>query len=60
MILVLSAALSVEPVGGDAATDVGRGARRACRLDFEGKNAQFTNPQITAATMAWATKILVV
>jgi hypothetical protein len=28
--------------------------------DFEGKNAQFTNPQITAATMAWATKILVV
>jgi hypothetical protein len=28
--------------------------------DFEGKNAQFTNPQITAATMAWATKVLVV
>jgi hypothetical protein len=26
--------------------------------DFEGKNAQFTNPQITAATMGWATKIL--
>jgi hypothetical protein len=28
--------------------------------DFDGKNAQFTNPQITAATMGWATKILVV
>jgi hypothetical protein len=28
--------------------------------DLEGKNAQFTNPQLTAATMAWATKILVV
>jgi len=28
--------------------------------DFEGKNAQFTNPQITAGAMAWATKILVV
>jgi hypothetical protein len=28
--------------------------------DFEGKNAQHTNPQITAQTMMWATKILVV
>jgi hypothetical protein len=28
--------------------------------DFEGKNAQYTNPQITAETMGWATKILVV
>jgi hypothetical protein len=28
--------------------------------DFEGKNARYTNPQITAATMGWATKILVV
>jgi hypothetical protein len=28
--------------------------------DFEGKNAQFTNPEITAGTMGWATKILVV
>jgi len=28
--------------------------------DFEGKNAQFTNPTLTAATMGWATKILVV
>jgi hypothetical protein len=28
--------------------------------DFEGKNAQYTNPQVTAATMAWATKVLVV
>jgi hypothetical protein len=28
--------------------------------DFEGKNAQYTNPQVTAATMGWATKILVV
>jgi hypothetical protein len=28
--------------------------------DFEGKNAEFTNPQRTAATMAWATKVLVV
>jgi hypothetical protein len=28
--------------------------------DFEGKNAQYTNPEVTAATMAWATKILVV
>jgi len=28
--------------------------------DFEGKNAQFTNPEITAVTMGWATKILVV
>jgi hypothetical protein len=35
-------------------------ARRVVDSDFEGKNAQFTNPQITAATMAWATKILVV
>jgi hypothetical protein len=28
--------------------------------DFVGKNAQFTNPKITAETMGWATKILVV
>jgi hypothetical protein len=28
--------------------------------DFTGKNAQFTNPVLTAATMGWATKILVV
>jgi hypothetical protein len=28
--------------------------------DFAGKNAEFTNPQKTAATMTWATKILVV
>jgi hypothetical protein len=28
--------------------------------DFAGKNAQFTNPQITAEAMAWATKVLVV
>jgi hypothetical protein len=28
--------------------------------DLAGKNASFTNPQLTAATMAWATKILVV
>jgi hypothetical protein len=28
--------------------------------DFAGKHAQFTNPKITAATMGWATKILVV
>jgi hypothetical protein len=28
--------------------------------DLEGKNAQFTNPTLTAATMGWATKILVV
>jgi hypothetical protein len=28
--------------------------------DFAGKNAQFTNPVLTATTMAWATKILVV
>jgi hypothetical protein len=27
--------------------------------DFEGKNAQFTNPQLTAATMSWAGKVLV-
>jgi len=28
--------------------------------DFVGKNAQFTNPKLTAETMGWATKILVV
>jgi hypothetical protein len=28
--------------------------------DFGGKNAQFTNPKLTAETMGWATKILVV
>jgi hypothetical protein len=28
--------------------------------DFAGKNAQFTNPQLTAQTMGWANKILVV
>jgi len=28
--------------------------------DFEGKNAQFTNPKLTAETMTWAGKILVV
>jgi hypothetical protein len=28
--------------------------------DFEGKNAQFTNPKLTAETMTWATKVLVV
>jgi len=28
--------------------------------DFVGKNAQFTNPKLTAETMGWATKILVI
>jgi hypothetical protein len=28
--------------------------------DFAGKNAQFTNPELTAQAMAWATKVLVV
>jgi len=28
--------------------------------DFAGKNAQFTNPQLTAESMTWATKVLVV
>jgi hypothetical protein len=28
--------------------------------DLAGKNASFTNPQLTAATMAWATRVLVV
>jgi hypothetical protein len=28
--------------------------------DLANKNAQFTNPQLTAQTMAWASKILVV
>jgi hypothetical protein len=28
--------------------------------DFAGKNAQFTNPKVTAAAMNWATKVLVV
>jgi len=28
--------------------------------DFVGKNAQFTNLKLTAETMGWATKILVV
>jgi hypothetical protein len=28
--------------------------------DFKGKNAQFTNPQLTAQTMGWATKVIVV
>jgi hypothetical protein len=28
--------------------------------DFAGKNAQFTNPKITAEAMGWATKVLVV
>jgi hypothetical protein len=28
--------------------------------DFAGKNAQFTNPKLTAETMGWATKVLVV
>jgi hypothetical protein len=28
--------------------------------DFRGKNAQFTNPKLTAETMAWATKVLVI
>jgi hypothetical protein len=28
--------------------------------DLLGKNAQFTNPQLTAETMTWPTKILVV
>jgi hypothetical protein len=28
--------------------------------DFVGKHAQFTNPQRTAETMAWATKVIVV
>jgi len=28
--------------------------------DLAGKNAQFTNPKLTAETMGWATKILVV
>jgi len=28
--------------------------------DFISKNAQFTNPQLTAETMAWTTKVIVV
>jgi hypothetical protein len=28
--------------------------------DFEGKNAQWTNPQITAQTITWADKVMVV
>jgi hypothetical protein len=28
--------------------------------DFAGKHATFTNPQVTAEAMAWATKVLVV
>jgi len=28
--------------------------------DFAGKNAQFTNPKLTAQTMGWATRILVI
>jgi hypothetical protein len=28
--------------------------------DFAGKNAKFTNPQLTAEAMGWATKVLVV
>jgi len=28
--------------------------------DFTGKNATFTNPQLTAATMGWAAKVLVI
>jgi hypothetical protein len=28
--------------------------------DFAGKNAKFTNPQLTAEAMAWATKVLVI
>jgi sulfur relay (sulfurtransferase) complex TusBCD TusD component (DsrE family) len=28
--------------------------------DLEGRNAQFTNAQAMAATMEWATKVLVV
>jgi len=28
--------------------------------DFEGKNAQWTNPKMTAESMGWASKILVV
>jgi hypothetical protein len=28
--------------------------------DFTGKNAVFTNPKLTAETMTWATKVLVV
>ncbi len=34
--------------------------REVAESDFEGKGARFTNPQITAATMAWATEVLVV
>jgi hypothetical protein len=28
--------------------------------DFAGKKAQFTNPKLTAESMSWATKVLVV
>jgi hypothetical protein len=28
--------------------------------DFAGKNAEYTNPKLTAETMMWATKVLVV
>jgi hypothetical protein len=28
--------------------------------DFRGKNAKFTNPKLTAETMAWATKVITV
>jgi hypothetical protein len=35
-------------------------ARAVVQSDLEGKNVQFTNPQLTAATVAWATKVLVV
>jgi hypothetical protein len=38
----------------------GSAARGVVEADFEGKNAQYTNPPMTAATMAWANQVLVV
>jgi predicted protein tyrosine phosphatase len=35
-------------------------ARGVVEADFAGKNAKFTNPQLTAEAMAWATKVLVI
>jgi hypothetical protein len=37
-----------------------RGRPGVVESDFAGKNAQLTNPKLTAETMTWATKILVV
>ena len=37
-----------------------RGCPRVVDSDFGGKNAQFTNPKLTAESMGWATKVLIV